>query len=463
MSVTIRLPVRTKKLTVPEIELVHGLGRPGCPVCERVDREEREYFFWLFCENYSDPGFLERFEASMGFCRRHAAYALNRTDAASQLTFLYSNLAHHAGLQMTHFGGGAGASDLPSLSACPACVSARFSASFATRLLSSVLQREERSAYGKPGVLCLPHLRALAPALSPEILRRVVTTHGWELISAKCILEAANDGNGEAAAVSSVLRVTELLVGTDPNPSGLYAAAPMNGRREPRDPVRQFASSLEAPLACPVCLEIRRARREWIAWLRDAAATGPDISDLLPLCPEHLWACVTTGSMTLAPAAVRNAFMQERSRVQRTFQALTALPRAQTPWKRLRGARKASLRLASRALQVLESCPPCPVCQRLDEAESRAIILLLALLQEGRHEAALERGHGLCMPHFRRAMAEAGQKERPRLIRLERAKIAALEWELDEARRKGVWSSRPEARGEEQRAWIRALRRFATV
>jgi len=125
--------------------------------------------------------------------------------------------------------------------------------------------------------------------------------------------------------------------------------------------------------------------------------------------------------------------------------------------------RKASLRLASRALQVLESCPPCPVCQRLDEAESRAIILLLALLQEGRHEAALERGHGLCMPHFRRAMAEAGQEERQRLIRLERAKIAALEWELDEARRKGVWSSRPEARGEEQRAWIRALRRFATV
>ncbi|MGA8181486.1 MAG: hypothetical protein WB792_15595, partial [Desulfobacterales bacterium] len=39
------------------------------------------------------------------------------------------------------------------------------------------------------------------------------------------------------------------------------------------------------------------------------------------------------------------------------------------------------------------------------------------------------------------------------LIQVESAKLALLEWELEEAMRKTAWTTRPEIKGSEQSAW----------
>lgn len=48
-----------------------------------------------------------------------------------------------------------------------------------------------------------------------------------------------------------------------------------------------------------------------------------------------------------------------------------------------------------------------------------------------------------------------------RLVELEAAKLACLEWELEEALRKSGWEYRPEAPGAEATAWRRALLKFS--
>ena len=98
----------------------------------------------------------------------------------------------------------------------------------------------------------------------------------------------------------------------------------------------------------------------------------------------------------------------------------------------------------------------------LATAETRAIALLFALLEAPQHQAALERGHGLCMPHFFQVLARVPtQALRPLLLRTQSAKLACLAWEVQEARRKAAWFGRPETLGAERTAWRRALYRFS--
>ena len=47
------------------------------------------------------------------------------------------------------------------------------------------------------------------------------------------------------------------------------------------------------------------------------------------------------------------------------------------------------------------------------------------------------------------------------LSRTQSAKLACLEWEVEEARRKAAWFGRPETLGAERTAWLRALYRFS--
>jgi hypothetical protein len=114
------------------------------------------------------------------------------------------------------------------------------------------------------------------------------------------------------------------------------------------------------------------------------------------------------------------------------------------------------------AVDLLQRPRDCPVCVRLATAQTRALALLFALLEAPQHQAAFERGHGLCMPHFSQALARVpNQALRTLLLRTQSAKLACLAWEVEEARRKAVWFRRPETLGAERTAWLRALYRFS--
>lgn len=74
----------------------------------------------------------------------------------------------------------------------------------------------------------------------------------------------------------------------------------------------------------------------------------------------------------------------------------------------------------------------------------------------------MEAGYGLCLKHLAHALTlDVTPPVRGRLVEIEAAKLACLEWELEEALRKSGWEYRPEAPGAEATAWRRALLKFS--
>jgi hypothetical protein len=87
---------------------------------------------------------------------------------------------------------------------------------------------------------------------------------------------------------------------------------------------------------------------------------------------------------------------------------------------------------------------------------------LFALLESPKHQARFEEGYGLCLRHFSRALAlKPSETVRAILMEVDAAKLALLQWELEESMRKDAWSSRPEKAGTEHTAWERAIHRFS--
>jgi hypothetical protein len=115
-----------------------------------------------------------------------------------------------------------------------------------------------------------------------------------------------------------------------------------------------------------------------------------------------------------------------------------------------------------RARAILGRPIACPVCQRLESACDRTLLLLLALLDERTQRTAFETGYGLCLKHFARALC---LNPKPGIVEfivdVQLAKLSRLEWDLTEYMRKRAWSARPEKKGEEQQAPERAIHRFS--
>lgn len=352
---------------------------------------------------------------------------------------------------------------------CPTCESCEGSARRAAWFLAQLLQVPEVAAcYGKPALLCFPHLRLLAPYVPPAVLTHMLAIHMTALASTAQAVPAlrtactATTAPETPEAKQLITTAMALLVdhGVDPAPLPLRDT-PQDTQRLP-DPLHDFAASLKRTDGCPVCFEVARATREWITWLDGAVVRDQNISDLLPICPEHIAAFVRIGSEPLALAIMHNALQVTLERI--AFAQRVLLPKESHGRlvERIRLKLEAPRQRLAAALDLLQRSLYCPVCARLATAETRAIELLFALLEAPQYQAAFDRGHGLCMPHFSQALARVpNQALRPLLLRTQSAKLACLVWEVEEARRKATWFGRPETRGAERTAWRHALYRFS--
>jgi hypothetical protein len=440
------------RLWLYELELLDKLAQPGCPICARMERDDQSYFFWLFYESYFDPGVLDRFSASFGFCPAHAAHATRHTGGARQLAYMH---AHFARKTMSLLARQAGVHELNSALIsplpCPACESSDGTARRSASSLAHLLQdRGWAERYGQPGLVCFPHLRLLAAHLSADLLLYVLDMH----VDAMAALAHASGSTDVEAALA-------LLAGRD----AWVAPATLRVNPEPRrpDPLWDFAASLERTDMCLVCLEASRAWHEWTAWLNDAAAKDQDIADLLPTCPEHVRGFVRIGGEALALAVIRNGLRVVLGQTRFARKALSPQEIHGHLVERIRFKLLDTPRHRhENAIEMLQQTLRCPVCERLATAQTRAIDLFLVLLQQPQHEAAFQRGYGLCMKHFLRASSSApNQTVRSLLLRVQSAKLACLEWDLEEARRKDILFARPETPGTERSAWLRALSRFS--
>ncbi len=63
-------------------EIVEAIEKPGCPICNILEKEERNTLWDILYERVNDPGVREKFRRSLGLCRHHAwrLYELSRRD-----------------------------------------------------------------------------------------------------------------------------------------------------------------------------------------------------------------------------------------------------------------------------------------------------------------------------------------------------------------------------------------------
>jgi len=468
---------RQKKISrgYGEATLLSAIAEEGCPICHNVAGSDDNYFFWFFNENYYEAHTLDGLARSLGFCPAHGA-AVTRTALGSyQLAAVHEVLVrrvrdklsgHPAGRTQGERQG----SILATYDRCPACRDREKAAEGNAFWLANLLEDPVGAdLYAHPGMLCYPHLRAVLPRVSALTLDRLLTVHEAAMAAAtEPLVElqaelSRNPSDGRQDLVKALLPALRLAVGHDTG-NGAYPSLDESGTSRKWDPVADLLEGFRRADACPVCLEVRRAWIQWIGWLDNAASRAAPIDDLLPTCPEHVWPTVHLGGAFLAVAAAQRALGAVLSEVRTAVRTLKPPPPKdrERPVQRLKRILSGPRRRLREARRVLARGVRCPVCARLTVASDRTLSLLFALLEDRQHLATIESSYGLCLKHFSRALALNPNPEvRAILVAVENAKLARLQWELEESLRKAAWNYRPEAKGTEQTAWRRAVLRFS--
>lgn len=133
-----------------------------------------------------------------------------------------------------------------------------------------------------------------------------------------------------------------------------------------------------------------------------------------------------------------------------------ALPR-RNAWRRRLGL---SSRDARREALVLYPTAACPACKSRDSAEERSAWGLLKHLDHLR--PALEASDGLCLRHLVACLEQEGfEAEKAELLTVEKAKLEALQGELQEPVRKFDYRFSHELKGAEADSWCRAMAKIS--
>jgi hypothetical protein len=464
-------PVRSlEKLGYPELVVLSALGKKGCPICHTVSGSDREYFFRFFYESHREAEVLKELSRSLGFCRSHAYYLMGRGNGRSQLATVHKILAHQLRTSLVEYrsgksrktglGGSSG-----SWGRCPACRARDEAVERAAFFLAKLIE-DQRTAdhYAEPGLLCLPHLRLIAPRLGNVTLERLLTIHETAMASTLSALGDVDEVeplNSESVYASAL----HLAVGHD---RGLGGFAPLVGGEQissTGDPVERLVRNMSRTDACPICLEVGRAWLDWLAWLDMAAQRSENIEDVLPRCADHVWAILPFAKFPLARWVAEKALEVALTRVRFVIKKFREKP-PPSDFKRPVQALMTTVRGGKPFIRVgrdsLARDFHCPLCTLLNTLRDRTLVLLVRLLEQRHLQERFEAGYGLCLKHFARAFAfEVDSSVVEFLCRVQAAKLGVLEWELEEYSRKSAWQARPEPKGAEFHAHLRALRRFS--
>ena len=147
--------------------LLAALQRDGCPICHELEGHDRRHFFWFFNENYAELPALDALTRSLGFCRAHAAVLTGDGCGSYQLAFVHRVLIARVRATLAPMlrpAARTGRSDvtLGRSGLCPPCGSRLESAGHAAfRMAQLVGDPRHADRYGRPGLLCFPHLMTL--------------------------------------------------------------------------------------------------------------------------------------------------------------------------------------------------------------------------------------------------------------------------------------------------------------
>jgi hypothetical protein len=454
--------VKTLNSTAAQIE---GCA---CPVCETFAHSDAEYFARAFGDSRRFAATSEAVTDTLGFCARHGATLLSQEhlsrgivhvfrDAIPRMVpLLAEEYIHEDRVQQVFFGAS---------SACPACAygnraAARHAGRLARRFSGARTQAERR----RLNSLCVRHFQLLADALKPEIRMAALTQYvdaldhaartTKKLLRSRRALDALPLEDG-AAALHPAL---ELIAGRPvPEPCHNGDAFAEVLQRCPT-----LAEAIAYPNACPVCLEVARARRRWISNIPVAAEFKQIGWLFFPTCSEHVWTVVRLGDPKLTATVITHALQFEIGHIQ---QQILALVRAAEIEKELAQEAAPFARWGTRTRKKTEIPKPitvrptrCPGCERLVMAEDYATGSVLELLRQRKYRNAFNRGYGLCMKHFAQVylMAPKGAL-RTTLADGQRGRLAEFSVMLDE-RVRALPENETTVLGEAP--WRTALHRF---
>jgi hypothetical protein len=394
-----------------------------CPVCGFLGNAERSFFSWFVNENHASGAVQAQLRASMGMCPAHSRRLVEDPGAGPVTTTVVRQALAGARARLR---GEIAAGP------CPACASLSRSAGDVAHLLADGLEDEGNlTGYSEHRGVCLDHVLELAEVAPPEFMT----------VIAQRLLRSLREPDAPATLT--------LLACTDRDAARRARwrmRLPEAGRS--RSTIVQLREQLRVD-ACPVCLAGGLSERRYLEWWKDATHAGdPSLrTDPGELCSAHLHDL----ALSDATAAVR-AIGRKRIATVRALELLLAdMPATPKAGRRRRGADA----VASREIQsALAPVHQCPACHARNTAELRRAELLGAAMALRDVCTTYESSHGLCVRHALRVAAGAAAQVTHRVLD---ARLAVLQWELEEVRRKYAWDCRHEPAGPEQDSWLRGL------
>ncbi|MGH2894458.1 MAG: hypothetical protein ACRDPM_14520 [Solirubrobacteraceae bacterium] len=405
-------------------EFEHLLEHPGCPACTSMADAEGSYFRWFANESYSSPEVLAQLRAGMGMCPAHSRRLVEETGSGAVATIVLREALAGARQRLGADSGETGP--------CPVCATLILRSDSVAPMVVRALGRDtDLERYAAHDGLCLEHMRALAPVTPPSIAKLV----------AEQLLARVRDNRED--------RVVTLLAGEDDD---LTRRAGCRRRLPCQDTGGSTMDGLRALLAidaCPLCFAAGQRERRYLAWLLEQARAGDHSLHIEPgvPCAAHLHDLAGED-----PAAARVLIDRKRATtitgLQQLLDHLAAVP---PPTGRRRRRRDEE---PPQPVDTLTPNHQCPACRARGVAEARQRDLLAAALELGSIRRLYEASHGLCVRHCRQRQPEAVARVAHRVVN---ARVAVLDWEVQEVSRKYAWACRDEPKGPEQNAWLRAL------
>lgn len=458
-----------------ETEVLRKLAQPGCVFCREEEEAEERFFMWYLAENYLFRESLNRMIRSRGFCRVHTQTFVGGgipSTVAYVYRFLTSSALRTVEEAEHHATGRRDATNLARFllptETCLACARREAHVAYVQQRLARVLaDLKSRPSLPPSPAVCLPHLRALAPHLDRNGLHLLVAG-----------LRERLAGDAPRAALS-------WMWGAPPPPPLERAGGLDEIDAGDSTTLGALRDALAAP-GCPVCRAETHAALQYTRWLAREIRLAPSQSwnNALWLCPEHGWRFARSAAEDALERLVTETQRSWAGRLAELTRSLAAAP-AGGPglrWRFVRfrmgsrttargeafcAALSEALRSGRRAAQIQARrtfrLEPCPLCQVVGTARERTIALIAASLGDPAIRKAYEIGDGLCLRHLPAAVARAKRDELLILIRPVRARLAVLEWELEEFLRKQSWTVRYEAMGPERGAWQKAAQSLSGI
>jgi hypothetical protein len=216
---------------------------------------------------------------------------------------------------------------------------------------------------------------------------------------------------------------------------------------------------------CPVCRLKTDSADRFVDTLLWESVNDPEkrarIRRALGFCYEHFW-LLARASASLGVAIIANDVLKN---VLRTLEGGAFQPLPAVSLRRVQEAvdSKQPSAATSDLVAKLEPEEPCSACVWADKMEAIYVSTLVRSLAEpDGMRADYEESDGLCLPHFRQALARARKRSTFEvLVTAQRVVWGRLVGHLDESISKSDYRRQGEAWGDEAGAWLRGIAALA--